>query len=153
MNGKGTIVITESMIAIGIIIIGIILLVITFNVIFSIQSRGVEDTALIAISSELRTTIERISASASDIAKAYSFPKGISLNVIINKKDFEIVYANETGRRIRTSFASDLNTERTYNFYGARNICIVNKDKEITIIQGTCSCEELEEEPCIEYEK
>ena len=146
---KGAIVITESMLAIGAVIVGIILLILTFNVIFGSQSRNIEDTALIAISSELKVTLERVSAAASDIAKEHSFPSGISLNVTISRKDMEISYINESSRRIRASFANNLNTEENYSFYNIENICIVSKDTKVTITDGSCSCASLKSEPCI----
>lgn len=145
---KGAVVITESMLAIGMILIGLILLVITFNVIFSSQSANVEDTALIAISSELKVTLERVSAAASDVAKEYSFPSGISLNITISRKDLEITYVNNS-RNIKTSFSSDLNTNRNYTFYNIRDICILSKDARISVVKGSCSCALLKSEPCI----
>ena len=148
MKEKGAIVITESMLAIGAILAGVMLLAITFIIVFGSQSRNVEDTALIAISSSLKFNIERASASASDVAKGYKFPEGVSLNVAIGRKDLELGYANDA-RRIRTSFASDLNTDRTYSFNGVREICIVNKEGIIMIFQGSCSCENLKNEPCV----
>ena len=146
---RGAIVITESMLAIGFTIIGVILLVITFNAIFTAQSSNVEDTGLSAIASELKVNLERVSASGSNVAKEVNFPSGVALNVIINQKDMEITYANQSGKRIKASFATDLNTQAIYNFYGPKTICILNIDSTITIIEGSCSCELLRREPCI----
>lgn len=145
---KGAVVITESMLAIGMILIGLVLLVITFNVIFSSQSQNVEDTALIAVSSELKVTLERMSAAASDVAKEYSFPSGISLNITISRKDLEIKYVNNS-RSIKTGFSSDLNTNRNYTFYNIRDVCIVKRDTKIFVSEGSCSCNLLKREPCI----
>ncbi len=149
MRSRGAIVITESLLAAGGIIIGIILLVITFNAIFGGQSRSVEDTALTAVASELKITIERVSASGSDVAKEFSFPGGVDLNVTISQKDVEVAYAEDTGRSAKASFATNLNTDNTYNFYGIGKVCIVNRNKVVTIAEGSCSCDRLKLEPCI----
>ena len=148
-NHKGAVVITESMLTIGFTIIGIILLVMTFGIIFGSQSRNIEDTALSSIANELRVTLERVSASGSDVAKEFDFPNGISLNVTVSQKDLQVAYVNETGRRIKVSFANNLNTNKVYNFYGITKICILNLDKIIILIDAPCSCERLKREPCV----
>jgi hypothetical protein len=89
-----------------------------------------------------------VSAAASDAAKEYSFPSGISLNVTISRKDLEINYVNNS-RSIKTSFSSDLNTNRNYTFYNVRDICIISKDARISVVEGSCSCALLKIEPCI----
>ncbi len=140
-NRKGAVVITESMLAMGLTMIGIILLVITFNAVFGGQARGIEDTALVSMAVSLENYIERVAASSGSVSTVYRFPAGINVNVTISNKEIELSYANAT-RNIKIDFASQLNAEGIYRFYSPRELCIVKNgyDNRIFIFEGRCVC-------------
>ena len=139
---KGAVVITETMLAIGAVLAGIILLVITFSSIFGIQSRSVEDSALVSMATSLEYYLERVSASSGSLSTVYRFPGGVNMNVTISNKEIEISYANTSGRSIRADLSNQLNTNQVYRFYIPRQLCIVKNqyDNRISISEGDCAC-------------
>ena len=142
---RGAVVITESMLAAGSIIIGIILLVLVFNILFGSQAANVEDTSLIAVARSLEITIDRISASASSALTTYRFPEGVALNVTIEPKAIEINFANET-RSTRRSLTGSLNIQHAYFFKDPDVLCIVKNrnDGRIYITDQKCECNILD---------
>ncbi len=139
----GAIVISEAMLAAGGIIIGLILLVLIFNVIFGSQARGVEDTSLIAMARSLEITIDRVSASASSAMTTYKFPEGVSVDVNIEPKEIEINFRNQSvTRSVRRSLTGSLNIQHPYSFKDPSVLCIVKNrnDGRIYVTDKECTC-------------
>src|SRR3989338_2739189 len=140
---RGAVVVTETMLAAGSIIIGMVLLVLVFNTLFGSQAKNVEDTSLISIARSLEITIDRVSASASSAQTTYKFPEGVSVNVNIEPKEIEVNFENYSqSKSVRRSLTGSLNIQHSYSFTDPKVLCIVKNrnDGRIYVTDKECTC-------------
>ncbi len=140
---KGSVIITESMLTIGGIVVSLVLLAIVFGAIFAPQTKAVEDTALIKLGRELAVTIDTVAGSASSVQTTYVFPDGVHLNVSMGDKDIKVGYLNATKQKyVSTALTASRNLGHYSNFTDPDKICIVKtrNDARIHITKGDCVC-------------
>ncbi|MFH0832486.1 MAG: hypothetical protein V1900_02060 [Candidatus Aenigmatarchaeota archaeon] len=157
---RGVIVVTETMLTIGSLVVGIILLVVVFSTVFSHQATSVEDTALISLARSLEVSIDRVAASASSSMVTHEFPdsvkSGVNLRVFLDQKGMEITFL-DTNRSVKRSFAASMHIDQTYSFDNPQKLCLIKSRNDGKIyVSETCACnygDGICDPSCLLYEK
>lgn len=135
---KGSVVLSENLLAIVGILISFVLIVLVVQLVFSQQTTAMYESIYQSVARDISTAIDRAVASAGSIAIQQDMPKGLKLNLLIDYKTIIVQYDTYSV----TNYFSGLIHSGPYKFLDPKTLCIVktNNDNRVTITDKICSC-------------
>lgn len=136
---KGTVVLSETIIASAGILISLILVGLVIQLIFSQQTERTYESVFDSLARDITTSIDRAVASAGSIQIQQDIPKGSKFDLQIDYKSVIIKYGDN--KAVKNFFVGNTKSI-SYLFHNPTKLCIV-KDvitNQVTITDRDCSC-------------
>jgi hypothetical protein len=138
---RGTVVLSETILASTGILISFILVVLVVQLVFSQQSGRTFESTFESLARDISTSIDRTAAVAGSIQIQQEIPKGLKFDLNIDYKTVIIKY--EGNKAVRNSFVG-LIKSGPYLFHNPEILCIVKtiNDNRVMITDKKCNCNE-----------
>ena len=138
---KGTITLSETILAGTGIIISFILIILVVQMVFSQQSSRTYESTFESLAREISTNIDRAAAAAGSIEIQQDIPKGLKFDLTIDYKTIIIKYNGNNA--VKNSFVGSIKSDTTA-FHDPTTLCIVKSinDNRVTITDRKCQCNE-----------
>jgi len=138
---KGSITLSETILAGSGIIISFILIILVVQMVFSQQSSKTYESTFDSLAREISTNIDRAAAAAGSVEIQQDMPKGLKFDLTIDYKTVILRYGGNNA--VKNSFIGSIKSD-VITFHNPSTLCMVKSinDNRVTITDRKCQCNE-----------